>query len=260
MKKAILVAIISAVALGVNAGSHDWGKAPVVDKTPIEECLDIGGSISVGYDTAFVFYGQRFTDDNIWTDVNYTIDTGIVPLNVGLWYLSGIEDNYDELDLYVSAELGNYLGFDASLTYVHYYFPTANDPSTGDLTLGLSRSLGIVDFSLSAASSLGIAGVDYQYYEAGVEKAFVVTDSVDLVLGLGLAYNDGYNGVVADWSHYYVTAALPIELNCRATLTPYVSYQGAPTGWAADIPNTSQSITDGQSDILYGGVSLSVSF
>jgi hypothetical protein len=258
MKKAILVAIIGAMTLGVNAG--DWGKAPVVDKTPIEECLDIGGSISVGYDTAFLFYGARFTEDNIWTDVNYTLDTGIVPLNVGLWYLSGIEDDYDEFDLYVSAELGNYLGFDTSLTYVHYYFPTANDPSTGDLTLGLSRSLGIVDFSLSAASSLGIAGQDYQYYEAGIEKAFVVTDSVGLVLGLGVAYDDGYKGA-SDWSHYYVTAALPIELNCRATLTPYVSMQGAPTGWVADFPGTSSNnFDDSQSDILYGGVSLSVSF
>lgn len=254
MKKAILVAIIGAMTLGVNAG--DWGKAPVVDKTPIEECVDIGGSISVGYDTDFVFYGQRFTRDSIWTDVNYTIDTAIAPLNVGFWYLDGIQDNYDELDLYVSAELGTYLGFDASLTYIHYFFPSGG-ASTGDLTLGLGKSLGIVDFSLSATSSLGIANVDYQYYEAGIEKAFGVTDSLDLIVGVGLAYDDGYKGV-SDLSHYYVTAALPIELNCRATLTPYVTYQGAPTGWAADI--AAESTTEGQGDILYGGVSLSVSF
>ncbi|MGB0153762.1 MAG: hypothetical protein ACPGFB_07000 [Verrucomicrobiales bacterium] len=258
MKKAILVAIIGAMTLGVNAG--DWGKAPVVDKTPIEECVDIGGSITVAYDTDYVFYGQRFTRDNIWTDVNYNIDTAIAPLNVGFYYLDGIQDDYDELGIYVSTELGTYLGFDASLTYFHYFFPSGG-ASNGDLTLGLSRSLGIVDFSVSATSSLGISNADYQYYEAGIEKAFEVTDTLDLVVGVGLAYDDGYKGV-SDLSHYYVTAALPIELNCRATLTPYVAYQGAPTGWAADIAATGSGTdaTEGQGDILRGGVSLSVSF
>jgi len=45
MKKAILVATISAMTFGVNAG--DWGKAPV-GKAPIEECVDLGGEISMG--------------------------------------------------------------------------------------------------------------------------------------------------------------------------------------------------------------------
>lgn len=248
MKKAILVAIIGAMTLGVHAG--DWGEAPV-DKTPIEECVDIGGSISVGYDTDFVFYGARFTTDSIWTDVNYTIVTGIADLNVGFWYLDGIDDGYDELDLYVSTGLGTYAGFDASLTYIHYLFPSGG-PSTGDLTLGLGTSLGFADFSISATSGLDIGNFDYWYYEAGIEKAFSVTDSLELVVGAGLAYDDGYKGV-SDLSHYYVTASTTFELNCRASVTPYVSYQGAPTGWAADGYG-------GQSDILYGGVSLSVSF
>ncbi len=49
MKKAILVATIGAMTLGVNAG--DWGKAPV-GKAPIEECVDLGGEISAGWGTA----------------------------------------------------------------------------------------------------------------------------------------------------------------------------------------------------------------
>ena len=247
MKKAILVAIIGALTLGVNAG--DWGEAPV-DKTPIEECVDIGGSIGVGYDTDFMFYGARFTTDSIWTDVNYTIETGVADLNVGFWYLDGIDTNYDELDLYVSTGLGTYFGFDASLTYIHYFFPSGG-ASTGDLTLGLGTSLGFADFGISATSSLGIADVDYWYYEAGLEKAFG-----PIVIGAGIAYDDGYKGT-SDFSHYYVTASTTFELNCRASVTPYISYQGAPTGWAADGYDAGPGA---QSDILYGGVSLSVSF
>lgn len=252
MNKAILVAVISAFTLGVNAG--DWGKAPIPDKTPIEECVDLGGSISVGYDTDFMFYGARFTRDSIWTDVNYTIDS-IVPINVGFWYLDGIEDNYDELDLYIGAELGTFAGFDASLTYIHYFFPSGG-ASTGDLTLALARSLGFADFYVSATTGLDIGNFDYWYYETGLEKAFSLTDSIDFVLGVGVAYDDGYKGT-SDWSHYFATASLPITLNCRTTLTPYVSYQGAPTGWAADGVDFGPGP---QSDILYGGISLSVSF
>ena len=240
MKKAILDAIIGAMTLGVHAG--DWGEAPV-DKTPIEECVDIGGSISVGYDTDFVFYGARFTTDSIWTDVNYTIETGVADLNVGFWYLDGIDDGYDELDLYVSTGLGTYLGFDASLTYVHYFFPSADPNGTnGDLTLGLGTSLGFVDFSMSVTSGLDIGNLDFWYYEAGIEKAIG-----PVVVGAGLAYDDGYKSY-SDFSHYYVTASTTFDLNCRASVTPYITYQGAPAGWNAE------------SDILYGGVSLSVSF
>ena len=116
-------------------------------------------------------------------DVNYTIETGVADLNVGFWYLDGIDDGYDELDLYVSTGLGTYFGFDASLTYIHYFFPSGG-ASTGDLTLGLGTSLGFADFGISATSSLGIADVDYWYYEAGLEKAFG-----PIVIGAGIAYD-----------------------------------------------------------------------
>ncbi len=48
MRKSLLVATVCAVTFGANAG--DWGKAPV-GKAPIEECVDLGGEISVGYTT-----------------------------------------------------------------------------------------------------------------------------------------------------------------------------------------------------------------
>ncbi|HQW29604.1 MAG TPA: hypothetical protein PK529_10495 [Verrucomicrobiales bacterium] len=51
MKKLALFASAGAMSFGVNTlnvNAGDWGKAPV-DKTPIVECVDVGGEVSVGY-------------------------------------------------------------------------------------------------------------------------------------------------------------------------------------------------------------------
>lgn len=274
MKKAIIVATISALTLGVNAG--DWGKAPIPDKTPIEECVDIGGSISAGYETDYIFYGARFARDSVWTDVNYTFDNFVVPINIGAWYLNGINgnSNYDELDLYIAAELGTFAGFDVSLGYTHFFFPESGTGSYGEIGFDVSRSLGFVDFAAEANYAMsggrglaGGVGPSGWYYAAGIEKSFGITDAVSLVLATGVGYSDNYfaNGLAgvatpnqSGWNHYYVTASLPIELNCRATLTPYIGYNGAPDTWVVD--GFDGMGTGGQSDILHGGVSLSVSF
>ena len=257
MKKAILVAIIGVFAISANAG--DWGKAPVPAKAPIEECLDIGGEISSGYMSDYIFYGVRFARDSVWTDVNYTFDNLIIPVNIGAWYLNGIDPaGYDELDLYASVELGSFAGFDASLGYTHYFYPEANaGNSYGEIGLDVSRSLGIVDLALETNYGLSFGW----YHQAGIEKTFGVSDNVNLVVGAGISYSDNYFTAAnnSGWNHYYVTVALPIELNCRATLTPYVGYNGAPGGYIADGINSMTGLQN-QSDILHGGVSLSVSF
>lgn len=281
MKKAILIAIVGAMTLGVNAG--DWGKAPV-DKTPIEECYDIGGEISSGYMTDYLFYGVRFSRDSVWTDVNYTFDNFVVPITIGAWYLNGTNDtaqqlagnrSFDELDLYASAALGTYFGFDTSLSYTHFFFPEQSASSYGEVGFDVSRSLGFVDFIAEANYAFTGNSVDdggSWYYQAGLEKTFGITDAISLVLGAGVGYSDNYwsgpkvgliaNGAGANdsgFNHYYVTASLPIALNCRATLTPYITYTGAPDGWVADEINAATGL-GAQSDVLSGGVSLSVSF
>ena len=275
MKKAILVATIGAMTLGVNAG--DWGKAPV-DKTPIVECVDIGGEVSVGYMSNYIFYGVEFAGDSVWTDVNYTFDGLAIPVTIGAWYLNGINESfggnranqagYDELDLYVSAALGTFAGFDVALGYTHYIFPEARGQVAnrgfgyGEIGLDITRNLGFVDLAMQANKAFGGNGnIDGYYYQLGLEKSFGLTDNISLVLGAGVGYSDNYfilPGNVSDsgWNHYYATASLPIQLNCRTTLTPYVGYNGAPDTWIAD----GIGGFNPQSDILHGGVTLSVTF
>ncbi len=269
MKKTILSVWITALALSLHAG--DWGKAPV-DKSPIEECVDLGGEISVGYDTDYVFYGVRFAGDSVWTDVNYTFDNLAVPVTVGVWYLNGINggsSGYDEINLYASAEIGTFAGFDATIGYLHYAFPeyrgsVANTGGYGEGFIDLSRDLGFAKLTLGTVRSFGGDGTSGGWYhQVGFERSFDLTERVALVLGTGIGYSDGFHTVLAPpngdsgWNHYFVTASLPITLNCRTTLTPYIGYLGATSGMVADGIDAG---LDPQSDILHGGVSLTVSF
>ena len=265
MKTIQVLTVLSLLSPAINAG--DWGKAPI-DKTPIEECVDLGGQISVGYKTSYIFNGVLFAGDSVWTDVNYTIEGLPLPITVGAWYLNGINDSfvgagYDELDLYARAALGTFAGFDVDLGYVHYIFPEFRSNVVplggyGEAQLGIARSLGFVDLKYSLAYGFGGGGVAPSgwFQQLGAEKSFGLTDDVALVLGAGVAFSDGYWGP-SGWNHYYLNASLPITLNCRTTLTPYIGYVGAPDTWVVD------GIVGGiapQSDVLHGGVSMSVSF
>lgn len=260
------------MTLSVNAG--DWGKAPVGKAPIIEECADLGGEISAGYVSDYIFKGVRLAGDSAWTDVNYTFDNLAVPITVGAWYLNGINDGggglgagsgFDELHLYVDAAIGTFAGFDVNLGYTHFVHPEfrsniAPNGGFGELGLDIKRSLGVVDLVLETNYAMGGAGHSFSgwYHQAGIEKSFGLTDSVSLVLGAGVGYSDGYFGG-SGWNHYYATASLPIALNCRTTLTPYIGYNGAPDTWIAD-GITVGSVGVAQSDILHGGVTLSVSF
>lgn len=309
MKKAILVATIGAMTLSVNAG--DWGKAPVGKAPIIEECVDLGGEVSLGYKSDYIFRGVRLAGDSAWADVNYTFDNLAVPITVGAWYLNGINSgasaagagalgalgplgihhhdipgapgvgapgapgaaggggHFDQLELYVSAALGTFAGFDVALGYTHYIYPefrsNAGAPGGlgqrgfGELGLDVRRNLGFADFVAETNYAMGGRGsVSGWYHQFGLERGFGITDSVSLVLGAGVGYTDGYF-VDSGWNHYYATASLPIQLNCRTVLTPYIGYVGAPDTWIAD-GFVAPTVGTPQSDILHGGVTLSVSF
>ena len=153
---------------------------------------------------------------------------------------------------------------DSMSTWATLITPSPNSAATSRPSVATarptsaSRSLGFIDlkYSLDYAFGGGGAAPSGWFHQLGAEKAFSLTDDISLVLGAGIAYSDGYwDG--SGWNHYYATASLPISLNCRTTLTPYIGYIGGPDTWIVD------GIFGGiepQSDILHGGVALSVSF
>jgi len=281
MNKAILVATVSAMTLSVNAG--DWGKAPV-GKAPIEECIDLGGEITIGYMSDYFYRGFHVAESSVYADVNYTFDQLAVPVTIGALYINSIDTSFlgvlgfDTLKLYANADLGTFAGFEFDLKYTYHTYPEGYNPllvngfplgdGLGEVSLSFSRDLGFATLVGSGnyyldegAAVLGAPDLGF-YGNIGLEKTISLTDNISLVLAGGVGYVDMYGGsftAIRGWNHYYLTASLPIQLNCRTTLTPYIGYNDQSSFTNAFNPvNFSPSIPDGHD--LHGGVSISVTF
>ena len=241
MKKTIAYGIAGVFAVAIaNAGDSKG----VVETAPVAVEEPLGGTISSGYMTNYIFYGVDFGGNAVWTGVDYAVAG--TPLSVGVWYINptdGLLD--DELDVYAS--VGQEIaGFDVSATMTGYFFPDSGGDATYELGLGVGRSLGIVDWNMTARYDFEIEG---WYFETGVSKGFAVSDSIELVLSTGISYQVDYHTAGGDFNHVYVMAALPIALSSNVTLEPYVAGL-----FALD------AIDAFQDDTIHGGVSLSVSF
>ena len=265
--KALLATLIGAVALqGATAG--EWCP-PVIDKCPVECCDELPGSISVGYDTDYIFYGVRLARDVVWADVNYTFDLPCVglPVTIGAWHLSSLgsgvatgNDGYgDETNLYAAVGLPSICGFDMELGYKALFYPTTRGPrgtlnnggdSQNEISLTISREIfcGVTasyraahDFNIRDFNSPGQDLSGSWIHTIGLDKTIDISDCIALDLSGGVLYSDNYwaNQVAAGnretgWNNYYIQAALPIAVGQCATLTPYLGYSGTPDTWVAD--------------------------
>ncbi len=260
MKKAILVAIIGVFAVSVNAG--DWGGKEVVQDKVIVGCPDTSGSVTVGYMTDYILHGYRINRDTVMLDANYTFES-VVPITLGVSHYAGINDfnpawgAIDETDVYLSAVVAEVAGFSVIADYTHRFFPSSFNGaglalgSIAELGLTLRGDIGFADLIIGSDYAINpFAGGNGWVHRAGVEKSIGITDSVDLVLSATVGYHDGYFLNGSGWSNYNLGVALPISLNCNATLTPYLGYNGVQQ-W---------NQFNNQGDALYGGISLNVTF
>lgn len=286
-----LIAVLFLSTLAGSAEAGDWGKAPV-PKEVIEECVDLGGSIDIGYHTDYLFKGLLVGGDTATMDVVYQIDGLALPVSVGVGYANIISPNEfsnvysDELAVSGKVDLPAVAGIEAALSYTHRFYP--EDPNTavwpsshGEAGLHLLKKFQnfAVSFNLyhnfnlpngwnGTIPTLGNQESGAWYWDLGLQREFPINDSASLVLAGGVAYADNYwgtspnnqtGGRSSGWNHYYLRAALPVDLNCRTTITPYVGYMGAPEGWLIDgAPDF--AFRPAQSDLLHGGLNLKVSF
>ncbi len=279
---------IAGAALSTHAG--DWGKAPV-DKTPIEECVDLGGSLSVGYDSDYIYKGLLIGGQTASGGLQYNIEGLPLPVTLGVNYANIVSPNQfanifdDQLSVSGRVSLPSFAGIDSALSYTQWFYPenpnTSLWPSnSGEVGLHLSKDLKMLLLKYNAYYNFNVPNAwngtiptlnnnenGAWYWDVSMERQFDVA-GVPLVLCGGVAFADNYWGTAptsqtggrsSGWNHYFLRASVPIELNCRTVLTPYLGYLGAPDGWLMDgAPDWANR--PAQSDLLHGGVNLQVSF
>lgn len=289
MRSRILALTLLAPTIMVDAG--DWGKSPV-DKIPyVEECVDLGGTVGLGYSSDYLYKGYLFGGDTVSGHVGYTFEGLATKIHLGIGYANVISENTfanvanDDLALSVRADLPTLAGVGAAVSYTYHAYPEGPNavfwPSGhGELGLHLSRDLALAVLKFDLAYNFGLPNgwngtiptlgnqeSGAWYWDLGLEREFEVMGQ-GIVLAGGVAYADNYWGLAPNaqtggrssgWNHYYLRASVPVELNCRTTLTPYIGYSGAPDSWLMDgAPDWASR--QAQSDVLHGGVNLSVSF
>ncbi|PAW61331.1 MAG: hypothetical protein B9S36_07045, partial [Verrucomicrobiia bacterium Tous-C2TDCM] len=75
------------------AVAGDWGKAPA-DKVPaIEESLDLGGKISLGYVSDYLYKGYLFGGDSVTSEVVYSFEGFSTDVQLGIAYANVVSEN-----------------------------------------------------------------------------------------------------------------------------------------------------------------------
>lgn len=221
-------------------------------EVPTADAAD-GFSVSLvaGYDTHYIFRGEEILDNSVWSQLEVSIPLaenvafGLVP-----FFLSSPENAYSEIDLNPSLTVSTDL-VEISAGYALYNYPRGLDgggegiPHEQEVSLSLSREIGPVEVALLTAWNFDREGL---YTELAVSSSLELTDGISLEPAVSLGHSSNY--YAADGlSHVGLAVALPITLTESATLTPHVS---------AVLPL--EALEEGQDNLLYGGISLSVSF
>jgi len=208
------------------------------------------GEVSLGYETDYIFRGVTFGTDAPWASgaVNLPVgDGGIMSLDLGAWYINPTQGNppFDELDLFTFLNF-TVLGLDASFGGTYYLY-SEEDEHSAELSLGLSKDLRLAELGFFAAHDFVRFGG--WYGEARALRTVPLGDDLDLNLGTGLGFTDGYfpnDG----WNHAYVRAGLGWYLSPTVTVNAYLGGNFPLAALEALEPGNT----------LHGGFSLSVGF
>ncbi len=248
---ALGVMALSAAATSAEAGPMLAEEAMI---TPAPSTM--GGNISVGYDSSYIFRGVNYGKNSIWGSVEASLPFTPegVDFTVSAWYQNPVDSvaanplNEDELDLY--ATLTVEVAPDASvwLGYAAFLYPEAGGGNTNEVGLGTDVAIGggLVDFSFGSYYDFDING---WFFETGMAHTEQITDMFGVEIGTSIGYQVDYNSFGSDWNDVRAYLAVPITLVENVALTPYVAYS-----WSLS------AIDAFQGDELYGGVALSVSF
>jgi len=280
---------LALAATPVLAGTSPAPKNPVA---PAPENDDLGITASLGYDTNYIWRGLNYGQNWVRSAAEGSIlliggasedgaGTTSLDWNAQFGTFAGDQDHLtpnlgvDDLGIsFQRLQLGAAVAHDfgpatVSLGYTYYRnmgtFTRVLTNDGGEINLGLATSLGPIDI----ASSANYDHVNNSwYFDVNASTTIAITDSISLVPFANVGYGHNLNWQFADpsnitgWTAITTGIQLPIKLNSRATLTPYLA-GNLPLGTTANLGGTARDA--GAPDtafksVLFGGVTLSVRF
>lgn len=252
-------AVLGSAFAGTSAPATS-AKGPVAPPPVVEETSMFSGSVTLGYDTDYVYRGFEVLSADgeeatnlVWgaLDVNAALSDKL-SLNFNTWYASSADSNYDELDMYtrLTYNLGP-VSIGPSFKWYHYpHYPTSID---NQYELGLEMFASPVENLALSTGAFYEFEAEQWYFQVDANYTFKINDSFSLVPGATLSYIDVDSAEFAldlsDFHHAAIYLKAPVKLAKNVVLTPYI---------AANFPLS--DIDEVQDDIVYGGASLSVSF
>ncbi len=208
------------------------------------------GSVSVGYDSAYLFRGGRLGDDAPWAGIDLNYDVGDrLSLNFGTWYINPTNNEVvgDELDVYAYAIMP-FGDWDVAVGGTWFYF-AEDSADEGELNLILTRPIGnLFDFTFDYVYDLTFKAHYFGYYAS---KTIPLTNCLELNLDTGISHaDDNYNFIILGGDHIYASAGLTYYMTDAASVNAYI---------LGNFPYNDLEDA-GEEDDVYGGFSFSVAF
>ncbi|MBK8036491.1 MAG: hypothetical protein IPK22_05055 [Verrucomicrobiaceae bacterium] len=264
---------LALAATPVVAGTAPAPKNPAPVQPAIND--DLGINVGLGYHSSYVWRGLNFGQH--WVDGSLG---GAIPLVEGTrlaWDVNygslasdqstfGGANNRSFQRLQLGAALQHDLGpVTASLGY--RYFRNMGTLNTlggmrdgNEFSFGLATALGPINLASSANYDISNAS---WYFDLDANTNIAITDSISLVPFVNVGYGKNFawqlvrsENNFTGWTAVTTGLRLPVKLNSRTTLTPYIAVN-APLG---QLDNSAVLPINTTQPVVFGGVTLSVRF
>jgi hypothetical protein len=237
---------LALAATPVVAGTAPASKNPAPVQPAVND--DLGITAGLGYHTNYIWRGLNMGQH--WVDGSLG---GAIPLlegtrlawDVNYGSLAGDESTFGAANnasfqrLQLGAALQHDLGpVTASLGY--RYFRNMGTLNTlggmndgNEFSLGLATALGPIN--LASSANYDISNLSW-YFDIDANTNIAITESISLVPFVNVGYGKNFNWQLTrsesnftGWTAVTAGFRLPVKLNSRATLTPYIAVN-APLG------------------------------
>ena len=256
-----------AAFIGITLAGSAFAGTPAADMSKGGKCCQpvvtpeeaLGFTVSVGYDTNYIFRGVQFAEQLLSGSVDYVLPiTPKLSLDLNAWYGASAGDqaaafagggSYGELDLsaWLQYEIAKDTKIGVKYTWYDYVGNAGNSlKDVNEVGLTLVTKLAGIDLGAGAYYDWTAEGF---YFELSGSKTFEINSWLGIQPGVLISFGSHYYGVEGG-NHIKPWLAFPIKLGKTATLLPYVA-GNLPYGSLKDL---------GEKSRVYGGVSLSVTF